>query len=304
MQAERVLSLILLSLMTRIVQSKPGSQDPVLTLHPDWPQIYTGESITLRCERQGDTSSWVRWFKRNNDVPPTYRSLHQSSENTYTIYYTTVAHSGSYYCCVFRYCSASVKLTVSALPRATLTVEPKWRPLYTGETVTLKCGVDSLSNWKYVWYKDKPQTAGHNVTGDRYNITAAAESDQGQYWCEGRLEGRNVTSQRSASITLTVKALPRATLTVEPKWRLRYTGETVSLKCGVDSLSNWTYFWYRDQIQMAVSQTAGHNVAGDRYSITAAAESDQGQYWCEGRLEGRNVTSQRSASITLTVKGE
>ncbi|KAJ8355302.1 hypothetical protein AAFF_G00071770 [Aldrovandia affinis] len=144
------------------------------------------------------------------------------------------------------------------------------------------------------------QTAGHNVTGDRYSITAAAESDQGQYWCEGRLEGRNVTSQRSDSITLTVKALPRATLTVEPKWRPLYPGETVTLKCGVDSLSNWTYFWYKDQ--MAVSQTAGHNVTGDRYSITAAAESDQGQYWCEGRLEGRNVTSQRSASITLTVK--
>ncbi|KAJ8353018.1 hypothetical protein AAFF_G00121160 [Aldrovandia affinis] len=248
MQAERVVSLILLSLMTRIVQSKPGSQDPVLTLHPDWPQIYTGENITLR------------------------------------------------------YCSASVKLTVSALPRATLTVEPKWRPLYTGETVTLKCGVDSLSNWKYVWYKGRPQTVVHNVTGDRYSITAAAESDQGQYWCEGRLEGRNVTSQRSDSITLTVKALPRATLTVEPKWRPLDPGETVTLKCGVDSLSNWTYVWYKDQIQAAVSQTVVHNVTGDRYSITAAAESDQGQYWCEGRLEGRNVTSQRSDSITLTVK--
>ncbi|KAG9330124.1 hypothetical protein JZ751_027250, partial [Albula glossodonta] len=146
------------------------------------------------------------------------------------------------------------------LPKATLTVEPKWSPLYTGETVTLKCVVDSHSNWKYVWYINQSHTATSSTT------------------------------------------LPKTTLTVEPKENPLYAGETVTLKCEVDSHSNWTYVWYKDQLQMAVSQTADHSVSGDRYSITAAAGSDQGQYWCEGRLEGRNVTSQRSDLITLTVE--
>ncbi|KAI1886536.1 hypothetical protein AGOR_G00196780 [Albula goreensis] len=243
MQANRAVALMLLCPMM-ILQSQSGRTQPVLTLDPDWPQIFTGERITLR-----------------------------------------------------------------SLPRATLTVEPKWSPLYTGETVTLKCEVDSHSNWKYVWYKDwsslaLSQTAGHSVSGDRYSITAAAGSDQGQYWCEGRLEGRKVTSQRSDPITLTVKVLPKANLTVEPKWSPLYTGDNITLKCEVDSPGNWMYVWYKDQLQTAVSQTAGHSVSGDRYSITAAAGSDQGQYWCEGRLEGRNRTSQRSDPITLTVKDQ
>ncbi|KAG7458209.1 hypothetical protein MATL_G00235710 [Megalops atlanticus] len=137
------------------------------------------------------------------------------------------------------------------------------------------------------------QSAGHSVAGDRYTITAAA----GQYWCEARLEGRNVTSQRSDPVT--VSALPKATLTVEPQWSPLYPGENITLKCGVDSPNNWLYLWYKDKNQ--VSQSAGHSVTGDRYTITAAAESDQGQYRCEARLEGRNVTSQRSDPITLTV---
>ncbi|KAJ8349005.1 hypothetical protein SKAU_G00275940 [Synaphobranchus kaupii] len=82
----------------------------------------------------------------------------------------------------------------------------------------------------------------------------------------------------------------------EPKWRPLYHGETVTLKCEVDPYSNWTYFWYTEQQHRATSLTKEYNV-----TISGAAGSDQGQYWCEGRLEGRNVTSLHSDSITLTV---
>ncbi|KAJ8348912.1 hypothetical protein SKAU_G00275010 [Synaphobranchus kaupii] len=63
------------------------------------------------------------------------------------------------------------------------------------------------------------------------------------------------------------------------------------MKCGVDPYGNWTFFWYKNQPQTAVSLTMEHSV-----TVSGAAGSDQGQYWCEGR----NVTSQRRDSITLT----
>ncbi|KAG5854184.1 hypothetical protein ANANG_G00034980, partial [Anguilla anguilla] len=99
---------------------------------------------------------------------------HSSHENIYTISPVTEAHSGVYKCAAESE-SDPVRLNVSALPKATLTVEPKWRPLYNGETVTLSCEVDSDSNWIYSWYKDQAQmavsqTAGHSVTGNRLNI--------------------------------------------------------------------------------------------------------------------------------------
>ncbi|XP_064175921.1 basement membrane-specific heparan sulfate proteoglycan core protein-like isoform X2 [Anguilla rostrata] len=283
--------------MTRL-----GSPKAVLTLQPNWPLFFTGETVTLTCLGQPFKHYGFTWYRNE---PNMSLAKHTSQDNIYTIAPVTEAHSGVYYCTA-EYGSDPVRLNVSALPKATLTVEPKWRPLYNGETVTLRCEVDSDRNWTYSWYKDQAQkavsqTAGHSVTGNRLNIPGAAGTDQGQYWCEGRLEGRKVTSQRSNSINLTVAALPKATLTVEPKWRPLYNGETVTLRCEVDSYSNWIHSWYKDQTQMTVSQTAGHSVTGNRLTIPGAAGSDQGQYWCEGRLEGRKVTSQRSESINLTV---
>ncbi|KAG9330125.1 hypothetical protein JZ751_027251, partial [Albula glossodonta] len=286
---------------------------PVLTVSPRG-QIYAGESVSLSCSVTETSAGWDYWYESKKLRARSYDNIPQTRgvKDSYTLSPAALTHSGEYRCragrgnpvLVTEY-SVPVDMQVSALPKATLTIEPKWRPVYYKETVTLKCEVDFHSAWTYVWYNDQlqtavSQTAGHSVSGDRYSITAAAGSDQGQYWCEGRLEGRKVTSQRSDHINLTVKALPKATLTVEPKWSPLYTGETVTLKCEVDSHSNWKYVWYKDQLQTAVSQTAGHSVSGDRYSITAAAGSDQGQYWCEGRLEGRKVTSQRSDPITLT----
>ncbi|XP_064179472.1 Fc receptor-like protein 5 isoform X2 [Anguilla rostrata] len=277
-----------------------GSPKDVLTLQPNWPLFFTGETVTLRCLGRPFRHHGFSWYRTESSG---WVTKHVSQENIYTIAPVTEAHSGVYSCAA-ESMSDPVRLNVSALPKATLTVEPKWRPLYNGETITLRCEVDSYSNWIYSWYKDQAQmamsqTAGHSVTGNRLTIPGAVGSDQGQYWCEGRLEGRKVTSQRSDSINLTVAALPNASLTVEPKWCPLYSGETVILRCEVDSYSNWTHFWYKDQTQMAVSQTAGHSVTGNRLTIPGAAGSDQGQYWCEGKLEGRNVTSQRSDSITV-----
>ncbi|XP_064175836.1 Fc receptor-like protein 4 isoform X2 [Anguilla rostrata] len=283
----------MLSLMTRL-----GSPKNVLTLQPNRLLFFTGETVTLTCSGRPFRHYGFTWMRFESN---SWLIKHTSQDNIYTIAPVTEAHSGVYKCSG-EYESDPVRLNVSALPKATLTVEPKWHPLYNGETVTLSCEVDSDSNWIYSWYKDQAQmavsqTAGHSVTGNRLNIPGAAGTDQGQYWCEGRLEGRKVTSQRSDSIT--VAALPKATLTVEPKWRPLYNGETVTLSCEVDSDSNWIYSWYKDQAQMAVSQTAGHSVTGNRLNIPGAAGTDQGQYWCEGRLEGRKVTSQRSDSITV-----
>ncbi|XP_064179480.1 low affinity immunoglobulin gamma Fc region receptor II-like isoform X2 [Anguilla rostrata] len=295
MQANRGVTLILLSLMTRL-----GSPKDVLTLQPNWPLFFTGETVNLTCLGRPFTHHGFFWYR--NELNSLVLK-HASQDNIYTIAPVTEAHSGVYFC-EAESMSDPVRLNVSALPKATLTVEPKWRPLYNGETVTLRCVVDSYSNWTYFWYKDQAQmavsqTAGHSVTGNRLTIPGAVGSDQGQYWCEGRLEGRKVTSQRSDSINLTVAALPKATLIVKSKWRLLYNGETVTLRCEVDSYSNWTHFWYRDHNQTATSLTKEYSV-----NITGAAGSHQGQYWCEGRLEGRNVTSQHSDFITLTVSGE
>ncbi len=90
-------------------------------------------------------------------------------------------------------------------------------PVFTGETVTLKCVIETHSDWRqrngltydwrYEWYKDSVmlQSSDHyTVNRDTLTIRGATESDQGQYWCRGQRDGRPQSSQ-SSSVSLSVK---------------------------------------------------------------------------------------------------
>ena len=97
-------------------------------------------------------------------------------------------------------------------------------------------------------------------------------------------------------------AFPKATLTVKPN--PVFPGETVTLMCSVGSDSIWSYKWYKDRNDNVVSQSVRHTITGDTITISSVAESDQGQYWCEGNRVSRPTSSQPSDHVTLTVKGE
>ncbi|XP_030635201.1 uncharacterized protein LOC115816385, partial [Chanos chanos] len=81
-----------------------------------------------------------------------------------------------------------------------------------------------------------------------------------------------------------------------------YSGETVSLKCVIESGRNWRYKWYKGSTQTAVSQSNGYTITGNTLTIRAAAVTDQDQYWCQGESDDRPTSSQRSNDVTLTVR--
>ncbi len=106
------------------------------------------------------------------------------------------------------------------LPRSTLTVTPD-SPVFTGETVTLTCVIESYSNWRwrngqtydwrydwtpewrYEWNKDSVvlQTS---VNRDTLTIRGVTESDQGQYWCRGQRDKRPKSSQSRSAVNISV----------------------------------------------------------------------------------------------------
>ncbi len=93
------------------------------------------------------------------------------------------------------------------LPKTELTVDPK-SPVFTGETVTLTCVIESHSYWRYEWYKDRysvmlQSSDRYTVNRDTLTIRGATESDQGQYWCRGQI--RSVSSQSRSTVSLSVK---------------------------------------------------------------------------------------------------
>lgn len=65
-----------------------------MTLQPNWPLIFTGETITVRCgiygRGDGNTEWEYEWSTLNSSIIPTH--------NEYRISSATVTNSGSYRC--------------------------------------------------------------------------------------------------------------------------------------------------------------------------------------------------------------
>ncbi|KAL1272164.1 hypothetical protein QQF64_031180 [Cirrhinus molitorella] len=212
-----------------------------------------------------------------------------------------------------------------ALPKPTLTVTPD-NTAFTGETVSLKCVIESdQSDWRYEWYKytiNKPMSLTpdhHTVNRDTLTIRGALKSDQGQYWCRGQRDEKPA-SDFSAHVYLSVKDVPTSTLTVTPD-SLVFTGETVNLKCEIESYSDWTndwrykwayyqmhewrYEWYKGNRNNPMLQMSErYTVNGNTLTIRVALMSDVGLYTCKGQRDKRPNSSQSSSAVSLSVAGE
>ncbi|XP_042184167.1 Fc receptor-like protein 5 isoform X4 [Oncorhynchus tshawytscha] len=292
---ESTLLCVLLLLNTHINSGHSeddGVSKAVLTIHPNSSQIFSGESVTLRCVIQGGgVTDWeYRWLTPSTDQCP-------QKEHECIINSAELSHSGDYRCLGLHQQQDSkwsdvVRLTVTPLPKATLTVEPN--PVFPGETVTLTCSVESDSIWNYQWYKDRndnvvSQSERHTITGDTLTINGATVNE-GPYWCQGERESRPTSSSISDPVTITVNALPEASVSVSPQGLL-YSGETVSLQCVIPGYTDWMYVWFRDNQQLP-SQTSK--------SITFPI-TQTGQYRCEGKRRDHPQRSQPSDYVTISV---
>ncbi|XP_058871819.1 Fc receptor-like protein 5 [Acipenser ruthenus] len=315
MQACEVAALILLTVVSCSRQYEELPQTTLTLEHP-FPEIFTGETVTLRCGVEGGSAGWkYLWYKDSEDTPVLQTAGRSITGDSYTITAAAVSDQGQYCCRGQRknrpsssQLSNPVTLTVSELPKAVLTSSPQWGELYTGETVTLSCGVEGgFTGCQYLWYKSSQggtvQIRG--TTGARYTLSPVTQSHSGEYQCEAQRGDPPRSSQRSDPVTLTVsEGRPKPALTREPAGEI-FEGDTVTLSCVVEGGSGgWRYLWYKDRQGAPVNQTDSSSGTGAGYTISAAALSHSGEYWCRaGR--GRNTSySQYSDPIWVNVTGE
>uniref|UniRef100_A0A671UR76 Ig-like domain-containing protein n=1 Tax=Sparus aurata TaxID=8175 RepID=A0A671UR76_SPAAU len=146
----------------------------VVTLQPNWSEIYRGETITLRCEIKdgGDTEWEYEWKTSSSEIP--------SNQNEHSISPVSASHSGVYRCKGREKSEKSstdwsdpFKLTVSDKPRPVLTVSPSW--LSAGASVTLNCSVkDQSAGWRFLWFRIAPELS-QNI----YNVVLLPGSTNG-----------------------------------------------------------------------------------------------------------------------------
>uniref|UniRef100_A0A4W5PZQ9 Ig-like domain-containing protein n=1 Tax=Hucho hucho TaxID=62062 RepID=A0A4W5PZQ9_9TELE len=177
-----------------------GQAMAVLTIHPKSSQIFSGESVTLRCNIQrGKVTDWkYTWRKDGVDV--------LSTEHGNEISEVNISNSGEYRCLgthidqrTYSKWSDAVRLTVTVLPTASVKASP-WGPLYSGETVTLQCDISDYRDWTYRWHKDNQLLP--NPTSKTTTISLPDQA--GQYQCEGTRTRQPERTYLSSSLTIVV----------------------------------------------------------------------------------------------------
>ncbi|CAI5669351.1 unnamed protein product [Oreochromis niloticus] len=262
-----------------------------VNLQHSWSQIFTGETITLRCEIQGGEGKvWkYEWTAPNTNSPPT------SSE--YRISRVSVSHSGDYRCrgssdYLLTGWSDAFRLTVSSSkPRATLTAHSSIIPA--GGSVTLSCSVEGSAGWKFDWFRrDSVSSKAQLMRGNEANRVFSV-SQGGLYHCRGGRGDPVYSTEDSSDVTVTETLPSKPTVTLQPSWTQIYSGETVTVRCEIQGGegAQWTYEWRAAKLNTPPTS--------NEHRIIRATESDSGGYSCRGRRD--YFFTEWSDIITLTV---
>uniref|UniRef100_A0A669BPE9 Ig-like domain-containing protein n=1 Tax=Oreochromis niloticus TaxID=8128 RepID=A0A669BPE9_ORENI len=130
------------------------SNRPVVTLYPNWSEIYREENITVRCEIHGGDTEWDYEWETNSIIKP-------PNQTEYKIISASSSNSGNYRCKGTMKSSQnkttewSDSVTLTVFDNPVLTVSPSW--LSPGASVTLNCEVKHPSaGWSFYWYKAVP----------------------------------------------------------------------------------------------------------------------------------------------------
>ncbi|KAG9332412.1 hypothetical protein JZ751_014510, partial [Albula glossodonta] len=293
----------------RAAQSSSGV---LLTADPPWSDMFAGDTVTLTCqvtESEGWTFIWTRYTQGR------VTQLHGSSGeggSVYVLRSVTEKNSGMYQCEAVRGNNREFSnfhnITVWASPpQAVVVTDPPGSVMFTGETVTLSCDIKG-SGWRYSWARNtqgrlESLSASSTETQQKHTLHSVTESDSGEYMCQGE-RGQNPKIQSLPEVLkLNVSDdKPKPVITHDPPGAEMYTGERVTLSCVVGGdPAGWEYLWYKDTQGTALPNTDSSRTDGSSYTISSAALSHSGEYWCRAARGRRSFYSEYSGSVTLDI---
>ncbi|XP_039677742.1 Fc receptor-like protein 4 isoform X2 [Perca fluviatilis] len=288
-----------------IIVNKKFANKAVVTLQPNWSEIYEGEKLTLRCgiTDEGDSEWEYEWT--------TTSSIKPSNQNEHHIRSADASHSGTY-SCKGRMKSAQqsstewsdpITLTVSNnKPQPVLTVSPSW--LSPGASVTLSCSVkDPSAGWRFYWYKAVPRLSDISYSYDLLpGSTNGTEQDSyivdGQthtagYVCRAaRGDPVFYTRYSGPKFVWSGDVHPAASLTVGPDRSQHFDQESLSLSCEGNS-TEWRVKMFNEPSTVypcsIFAKMNGSTCNIDRFWFS-------GVYWCESE------TGQISNAINITIQ--
>ncbi|XP_055792988.1 Fc receptor-like protein 5 [Salvelinus fontinalis] len=293
--------------VTITVEERPVA---VLTLQPNWPQIFSGETVNLRCDIQGGEEIEYAFYNSG-------KSIYTNTEPEYRI---SPAKNGLYTCeglqkingLKHSQTSNAIQLAVLDKPQALLSVSPQW--LHPGDSVTLSCGVkESSTGWRFFWYRTVPYTAGllslsdrsysveplsgDGTTEDSYTLIPAGPSHTGGYVCRaGRGDPVYDTLYSEPQFLWSGDPQPSVSLKIRPNRTQHFTSKSLSLSCEEKRNSTgWRLKKYREKAVESVCVSNWGSIAGSTCTIRSTYTGDSGVYWCE------SGSGEYSNAVNITV---
>ncbi|XP_039900999.1 Fc receptor-like protein 4 isoform X2 [Simochromis diagramma] len=289
-------------LTTVICAYAEASIRPVVTLHPNWSEIYRGETITVRCEIHGGDTEWDYEWETNSIIKP-------PNQTEYRISSASSFNSGNYRC-KGRMKSSQNKttewsdsVTLTVFDNPVLTVSPSW--LSPGASVTLNCEVKHPSaGWSFYWYKAVPALSeksysykllpdGSGTAQDSYIIHG--QTHTAGYVCRaGRGDPEYHTDHSQPKFVWSADVNSAVSLTVSPDRVQHFLSDSLSLTCK----GNFTEWRVMTVLQRNPSYYNNCWLMIGSTCIIHTLVSDTGVYWCES---GSGEFS-RAVNITVVQK--
>ncbi|XP_048008426.1 B-cell receptor CD22 [Megalobrama amblycephala] len=184
-----------------------------------------------------------------------------------------------------------INLNVAVLPfRVTVTTQKMNGRIHEGDTVTLRCSTENCTpeQGPFAWFKNHlllPQ-----ATENELRISSVSHNDFGNYSC-----GLKNSSPSSDKILLDVRYSPKnVEITILTSGKIAQ-GNSLTLICKSNAnpaVTNYTWFRIRD----ANISSIGFDC---EFSIKAASQKDDGQYFCTAK---NDMGSQNSMIVALKVE--
>uniref|UniRef100_A0A8C4TQ73 Ig-like domain-containing protein n=1 Tax=Erpetoichthys calabaricus TaxID=27687 RepID=A0A8C4TQ73_ERPCA len=210
-----------------------------------------GDTVTLKCNTEGGFTGWnyYRWYK--GDQTNMGNQIYSVNGQTHIFQLVAQSYKGSYRCKAYSYSSprysqisSPFTLAIKENPKTEVKLNNEEKPIYMGDTVTLKCNTEGgFTGWNYYWWYKEDQTNMGNqinsVNGQTYTFQLVAQTDKGSYRCKAYSYSSPRYSQTSHPVTLTTH---ERTAKLALNSKQIFEGDQVILYCQVDgNPAGWEY---------------------------------------------------------------
>ncbi|XP_023202548.1 uncharacterized protein LOC111611124 isoform X2 [Xiphophorus maculatus] len=189
-------------------------------------------------------------------------------------------------------CMINVLNVLCCVLGAILTIDPNWSTFHPGERVTFICDMNEGkdTDWEYEIKRNREQIL-HSNPHKSFTLLPIQIDHGGEYQCCGHRKSSDDT-KCSDTVSLTVTAQPRATLTAGPT--TIPVGGSVTLSCFLPPTGGWKYKWFRKtkntpEVQLTDEENRDINVA------------QAGIYRCLGMRGNENYHSLVSDEVNITI---